>query len=154
MTLRLYFGEDLQKLRSMPKMVTNPGARWVNKLGHRQRNFKAVGQSDAYARFIVYMRENSQDSEDFSCGIVYKPHSGPGLTLARYNGSSHRHGEISYKTHIHTATAESIAAGKKPESEAELSDRYSTISGALRCLLLDFKLSGLSIPDPDERLLV
>ncbi len=154
MMLRLFTDDELQDLRSMPKRVTNPGARWIVKPGHRQRNYKAVGGSDTPARFTIYVRENLEDSQDFSCGIVFKPHSGPGLTLARYNGPSHRHGKIAYKPHVHTATAEAIAAGRKPESEAVERNDYSTVSGALRNLLIDFNLSGLQIPDPDQGTLI
>ncbi|MCY3924883.1 MAG: hypothetical protein OXG52_05150 [bacterium] len=42
MTSRLYSDDELDELRSMRKRVTNPGARWVTKPGHRQRNFKCV----------------------------------------------------------------------------------------------------------------
>ena len=91
MTSKLYSDEDLDELRSMQKRVTNPGARWVPKHGHRQRNFKVDGQGDEAARFEVYQRQNESDEDDFSCGIAYIPPGGRRLTLGRYNGPSHLH---------------------------------------------------------------
>ena len=149
MSGRLYTEEELAKLRSMPKRVTNPGARWLEKPGHRQRNHRAVDEQGQEVNFSVYLRQNSQDDSDFSCGIVYRPLGGKPLTLARYNGSSHRHGDIHYRPHIHRATARAIASGKKPESAAEETDRYETLEGALRCLIEDFNLSGIAAPDSD-----
>ena len=65
------------------------------------------------------------------------------MTLARYNGPSHQHGDIIYRPHIHQATASAIAAGKRPEREAEETDRYKTLLGALACLIKDFNLTGI-----------
>ena len=36
----------------------------------------------------------------------------------------------------------SIAAGKKPESEAKETDRFHTLDGAMSCLVEDFNLTG------------
>ena len=149
MNIKLYSDQELTDLKLMPKRVTNPGARWSEKPGHRQRNHQAVGQQGQEVHFLVYLRQNSQDDSDFSCGIVYQPLGGKRLTLARYNGPSHPHGDIDYRPHIHSATAGAIASGKKPESEAEETDRFETLEGALRCLIQDFKLTGLTSPGPD-----
>ena len=150
MTSKPYSDENLDELRSMPKRVTNPGAHWSDKLGHRQRNFQVSGQQDEAFRFSIYQRQSTVDEQDFSCGIEYIPQGGSRLTLARYNGPSHRHGDIAYRPHIHRATARAIAAGKKPESEADETDRFSTLNGALGCLIADFQLSGLQAPPSDQ----
>ena len=150
MTIRLYTDDELASLRSAPKRVTNPGARWVTKPGHRQRNFQVSGLQDDPARFTVYQRQSEQDEMDFSCGIAYLPRGGSRLTLARYNGSSHVHGDIAYRPHVHRATEGAIAAGRRPESEAEETDLYTTIDGAFRCLILDFEIKGITAPPPDE----
>ena len=126
----------------------------MTKPGHQQRNFQVVGLQDDPARFTVYQRQSEQDERDFSCGIAYLPRGGRSLTLARYNGSSHVHGDIAYRPHIHRATARAIAAGKKPESEAEETDLYTTIDGAFRCLILDFQIAGIQVPSPDEATLL
>lgn len=148
MKTKLYTEEELDKLRSMPKQVTNPGAWWLEKPNvrpvHRQRSYKMRGQQDSKARFEIYQRQNLGDSNDFSCGIRYIPPGGSPLTLARYNGPSHRHKEIVYRPHIHRASEKAIASGKRPESEAEETDLFDTLEGALACLIDDFQVSGIS----------
>lgn len=151
LTGRLYSDDELEALRSMRKRVTNPGARWVAKPGHRQRNFKLTGLDDGSVRFEVYQRQSESDEADFSCGLAYLPTGGRQLTLARYNGSSHVHGDIAYRPHIHRATAAAIAAGKKPESEAEETDRFTTLDGAFACLIRDLRLEGITSPPPDQQ---
>lgn len=150
MTSRLYSDDELDELRSMRKRVTNPGARWVTKPGHRQRNFKLAGLEDETVRFEVYQRQNESDENDFSCGISYIPTGGRRLTLARYNGPSHLHGDIAYRPHIHHATASAIAAGKKPEYEADETNRFTTLDGAFGCLIHDLGLEGITPPGPDH----
>ena len=135
----------------MPKRVTNPGARWSRKPGHRQRNFQVTGLEDETSRFQIYLRQSEADVNDFSCGIAYLPIGGSRLTLARYNGPSHIHRDIRYRTHIHRATAMAIAAGRKPESEAGETDRYTTLDGAFRCLVEDFQIQGITPPEPDRQ---
>ena len=80
--------------------MTNPGSRWTEKPAgapaHRQRSFKAVGEDKAESRFEIYQRQNLLDDEDFSCGIAHVGLDGSRLTLARYNGPGHEHGDISY----------------------------------------------------------
>ena len=154
---RAYTDKELTDLTSMPKRVTNPGARWANKPKlrpvHSQRIFQADGQQGQEARFSVYQRQNLADASDFSCGISYHPPGAPSLTLARYNGPSHEHGDIAYRPHIHRASETAIAAGKKPESEAQETRRFVTLEGALACLIEDFNLAGLSAERDKLRLL-
>ena len=156
MTTRLYADDELAELRSMPKRVTNPNARWTEKPTHapvhRQRNFKVRTDSETGPRFEIYARQNLLDEVDFSCGIAYLPLDGSRLTLARYNGSSHVHGDIEYQTHIHGATAAAIAAGRKPEREAHQTERYETLDGALACLVDDFNVSGVQTRPDRPRL--
>ncbi len=157
MNARLYTDGELTALRSMPKRITNPGARWAEKPkekpAHRQRNFQASGQQDGEVRFSVYQRQNLNDDSDFSCGIAYLPPRSPSLTLARYNGPSHEHGDIAYRPHIHRASERAITAGKKPESEAEATSRFETLEGALACLIEDFHLAELDAQHDQPRLL-
>ncbi len=150
MATKLYTDDELAELLELPKVVTNPGARWVTKPGHQQRNFQLVaGSGDEFA-FAIYQRQSMHDESDFSCGIAFLPPGGARLTLARYNGPSHIHGQIEFRPHIHRATASAIAAGRKPESEAEETDRFTTLEGAFRCLLDDFHVDGIAPPDPDQ----
>ena len=148
MSTRLYTYAELNSLQLMPKRIINSTARWVKKPKgrpvHRQRTLKVLGQRDGeeYA-FTIYQRQSIAEANDFSCGITYHPFNGLSLTLARYNGSSHEHGDIAYRPHIHRATEEAIAAGRKPESEAKETNRFNTMKGALACLIVDFNLEGL-----------
>ena len=157
MNIKPYTDTALDDLRSMPKRVTNPGARWSEKPkvnpGHRQRIFQAYGREDQHDRFSIYMRQNLSDESGFSCGISYLPRGGRSLTLARYNGPGHVHGDIIYRTHIHRATERAIAKGKKPESHAEETDRFTTLQGALACLIEDFNIVGLGAKHDAPRLL-
>ncbi len=141
-----YSDEALAELRSIPKKVINPGARWLKKPkarpAHSQRTYQVTAIDDG-RRFLVYLRQSLFDENSFSCGISYLPATGSSLTLARYNGSSHVHGDIAYLPHIHRATEKAIAAGKKPESEAVETDRYETLDGALARLVDDFRLQGI-----------
>lgn len=150
-----YSDEELAELQSVPKRVTNPGAHWLEKPKvrpvHKQRTYQATAKEDG-RRFSVYLRQSLLDESNFSCGISYLPAAGTPLTLARYNGSSHIHGDISYLPHIHRATARAIAAGKKPESEAEETNRYETLNGALACLAEDYHLEGISIQHDHPRM--
>ena len=144
-----YSDDELQELGRLPKKVTNPGARWADKPSahpvHKQRLFQAAGTTEdgRQLRFLIYQRQSLRDEPSYSCGIAYLPPSGPRLTLARYNGPNHRHGDIRYKPHIHRATEAAILAGRKPEYEAEETTRYETVEGALACLIEDFRLSGI-----------
>lgn len=154
MNNKLYTDGELTELQSLPKRIINPGAHWLEKPkgrpAHRQRNFQATGQQDGEARFSVYQRQNLNDSSDFSCGISYLPPGAPSLTLARYNGPSHEHGDIAYQPHIHRASERAIAAGKKPESQAEATSRFQTLEGALACLMQDFNVTGLNAQNDDQ----
>lgn len=151
-----YTDEELSDLKTTPKTVTNPGARWLTKPkarpAHRQRTFQAEGAQDQDVRFSIYLRQSLADESDFSCGISYQPVGGPPLTLARYNGPSHEHGDIAYRAHIHRATESAITAGKKPESQAEESNRFETLDGALACHIQDFNLTGLNAQPDKQRL--
>ena len=153
MSTRLYTDVELTELRSMLKRVNNPGARWLDKPKvnpvYRQRGFRVSGQQDEEMRFFVYQRQNLADETDFSCGILYLPLGGPSLMLARYNGPSHRHGIIAYRPHVHHASERAISAGRKAESEAEETDRFASLEGALYCLIQDFGLTGINA-QPDE----
>lgn len=147
--IRNYTEAELRRLREVPKRITNPRARWSNKPKghpvHRQRIFRARGtiEDGREHRFLVYQRQSLRDKPSYSCGIVYLPPAGPRLTLARYKGPSHRHGDIRYRPHIHQATEAAIATGRRPEHAAEETERYTTLEGALACLIKDYSLSGV-----------
>ena len=153
--IRSYTDDELRELGRLPKKVTNPGAHWSEKPSaypvHKQRIFQATATTgdDRRHRFLIYQRQSLRDEPSYSCGIAYLPPGGPRLTLARYNGPNHQHGDIRYKPHIHRATEAAILAGRKPEYAADETTRYETLEGALACLIEDFRLSGIRAK-PDE----
>ena len=157
MIAKPYTEEELDALRSMPKRITNPRARWLEKPkgrpAHRQRSFQVSGGDDEEARFSVYQRQNLGDDQDFSCGIFYLARGAQPITLARYNGPSHEHGDIVYRPHIHRASETVIAAGRKAESDATESDRFESLAGALACLMEDFNVEGLKAQHDNPRLI-
>lgn len=157
MNARIYTDEELSELRAMPKRVLNPGARWVEKPSgrpvHRQRIFRVSGQTSENLKFSIYQRQNIMDDCDFSCGISYVTSGARPLTLARYNGPSHKHGDIYYKPHIHRTLERTMEIGKRPEAEAEETSRFETLEGALACLIEDYSLSGIRAKRDEQRLL-
>ena len=121
---------------------------------HRQRNFQVVAlATQADMRFAIYQRQNLADEADFSCGIRYCPLGAAPIVLARYNGGSHIHGDIAYRPHIHSATAAALSAGRMPESEASETNRYTTLEGALACLLEDYRVTGVGARPDHPRLI-
>ena len=157
MTTRLYTDEELDSLRAIRKLVANPGSRWSEKPArapvHRQRSFKAVGETGDEPRFEIYQRHNIQDDADFSCGIAHVSLDGSRLTLARYNGPGHEHGDIYYRPHIHRTTAKSITSGGRAERDATDTNRDETLEGALACLIDDFNVGGIPASHDAPRLL-
>lgn len=146
--IRRYTKRELQNLRELSKTVTNPKVRRHRKPTkcpvYEQLTFEVTGTTTygMECRFLVYQRKCLRDAFNYSCGIVYLPPEGSPLTLARYNGPSHRHGDIKYKAHIHMATEDAIADGRRPESLAIETTRYRSIGEAFMCLAQDYKLSG------------
>ena len=112
----------------------------------------ARGDDDEMAEFQIYQRQNLNDEMDFSCGITYRPRGAERLTMARYNGPGHGHGDIVFRPHIHRASERAIAMGKKPESEAVETDRFQCVEDALVCLVADFRVAGLPFMETHPRL--
>ena len=128
--------DDLEAYRAVSKRITNPRTLWRDKQGgHRQRNFNAESQDGR--RFLVYLRKNLHDERDFSCGLTLIQTEGKTLSLIRYNGSNHVHGDILYKCHIHRATAEALKSGRKADHHAKETNRYNSLDGAFVCLIED-----------------
>ena len=61
--------------------------------------------------------------------------------------------DIYYKPHIHRTLERTMAAGKRPEAEAEETSRFETLEGALACLIEDYCLSGIRAKHDEQRLL-
>lgn len=145
--------EKIEALLSSPKRITNPNCKDTVKPSHIQRNYNVISPDGQ--EYTLYFRQNKIVEDDFSCGLLWHMPSGDQITLVRYNGSSHYHPnhieetELDYACHIHKATERYIKAGKKPEGYAEETTRYHTVNGALHCLVIDCKITGLTT-EPDQ----
>jgi hypothetical protein len=93
--------------------------------------------------FVIALRLSTLNVMDFSVILGYQV---PGVNtifrLRRYNGRSHWHTNTIENTHfrdfhIHTATERYQRRGAKEEHFAQIDKRYSTIDGAIDCLIED-----------------
>lgn len=140
--------QQIENLLSMAKYIVNPTARQKTELKHARLNY-SIRAKDTDDVFELFLRQSIKISDSFTCGLKWIPPSGDELILVRYNGSSHEHTNffernvISYACHIHMAKARYINAGKKDEGYAEETNRYSTLQGALLCVLEDCNITGL-----------
>lgn len=143
----------IDELLSMGKRVVNPTAYFLIKGQHQQKNFRVTGADDN--TFTLYVRQNTNIPEDFSCGLSWNMPSGEVLTLVRYNGPSHPHNNkierqtLGFECHIHRTTARYIEAGKKPEGYAEATKGYESLDGALHCLVNECNITGIQT-EPDQ----
>jgi hypothetical protein len=142
-------------LLAIGKTVTNPLARDRAKFQHVEREYEVVG-NDA-TKFALYTRQSTMARDNFSCGLRWLGPGGESVTLVRYNGPAHPHrnaiegNRFVNQCHIHRATARYIARQDgQDEGYAEVTDRYTDLKGALRCLLLDCKISGLGSDEPEQ----
>ena len=157
MALESLSDKVIGELLTAPKKLKNPMSKTKNNEGHEQHNFNVISLDSHSHIFEIYMRKNLREGmeDDFSCGISWISPSGETVTLKRYNGSSHNHPNhleqtsTGYNTHIHIATERYIKANKKPEGFAEVTDRYSSVEGALHCLVKDCNITGIKT-DPDN----
>ena len=144
--------DRIADLLNCPKRLTNPQVKSKIKDGHKQVNYNAVASDNTGHKFEIYKRQNLRVGmeDDFSCGISWLAPNGETLTLKRYNGPNHDHPNhlenvrLGYTCHIHMATEKYIKANRKAEGFAIATDRYKTIEGALHCLVIDCKISGIS----------
>lgn len=130
--------DQIKDLLSMPKSITNPGARW-KELGRTKLKDYSVLSDDGAYKFAVFVRQSTRLINSFSAGLLW--HNGEdNLVLMRCNGSSHVHGNklerevIRMAPHIHIATARYISIGKKSEGFAEETSAYNSVDGALAVL--------------------
>ncbi|HBR57310.1 MAG TPA: hypothetical protein DEA22_07555 [Blastocatellia bacterium] len=143
--------EKIRNLLRTRKRVTNPGTRAKIKDGNEQYNYKVLSLDDKNLVFTLYTRQNLRPGmeADFSCGLSWLAPNGQNLTLIRYNGPSHPHrnkmegSRLNKESHIHLATERYIGANIKPEGFAEPTERYSTLNGALHCLVIDCSIDGI-----------
>lgn len=129
-----------------PKRIVNPGARYTEQKGAKQKTFNVVS-IDGENNYSVFLRQNLRFSYNFSCGISWHSQTGERLVLLRYNGSDHTHYNpiedeiLAAQCHIHRATKRYIDLGKASEHYAISTTKFSTLDSAFHCMLLDCNIS-------------
>lgn len=146
---------QIERLILEPKRILQSG-RWSTSLGHKRKDYSIVS-IDGANQYALFVRQNLRLLSAFSCGLIWAPKSPESLTLTRYNGCEHFHGNpiegdsFGNQFHIHKATERYILLGRKAEHYAEITTRYSDLNGALLCLLTDCNIEHHddSNPTPD-----
>ena len=154
MSLETLNGQKILELRTCLKRVTNPTAK--EKLIDKDlRKDYRVSSLDSQHEFILFTRQNTLISENFTAGLRWKSKTGEEIILIRCNGSDHIHGNKIEQTkfgpacHVHIATERYILAGKKVESFAEETTEYETLEGALNHLVKLANIKGI-VTNPDH----
>jgi len=145
---------EIDALITCPKHVTNPSSRPKTEGKHIRRDYQ-VASVDGRHDFVLFTRQSTMITESFSAGLRWRSKTGEEVILMRCNGADHTHGNAIERTrfelrrHVHRATERYLAAGRKVESFAEVTDAYHTLEGALHHLLQLTSISGLNT-GPDE----
>lgn len=141
---------ELESLIALPKIISDPPRRGMLEDGnHRRNDFKCESAAGEH-RYRVFMRQNITFPDAFSIGLVYCLPEGGEVTLIRCNGP---HGPVvanplsetgmpHYGFHIHTATSDNIANGRRPEAGAEITSEYGTLEDALAYFVRRCGISG------------
>ena len=84
--------------------------------------------------FRGFIRYNFKFIENFSIGLDYNPKEEKGtICLLRCNGpGGNKQIQHHSSCHIHRATADTINAGLKPESNIDATDEYATLEQAIQ----------------------
>ena len=145
---------QIQDFVSCSKRVENPGSKARTEGKHVRCDFRVLSEDGRHA-FVLFTRQSTVISDNFSAGLRWKSKTGEEVILMRCNGSDHPHGnsiereEFGAQAHIHRATERYIVAGKKVESFAQPTETYTTLSGALHELVRLANIVGIET-EPDE----
>lgn len=143
---------DLDALRVAPKGKMS-ATRLKQKLAYLEQTYELESLTDSDVRYRLYRRHNPKNVQVFSVGLSVCI-GGDWLMLCRYNGPYHAHknfierNRLEGVSHIHSATQRYVVGAAHPDGFAMETDRYSTIEGALRCILLDCNIQGI-LPSGD-----
>jgi len=132
----------LSELKTMTVFPEDLIRSMKSKRGHSESEH--IIQRPDGSTFHIRLRLSNENPMDFSVILGFCPAKATKLfLLRRYNGKSHEHknkleSEVPfYDYHIHTATERYQKEGTKEECFAEVTDRYTTIQEALKCLIKD-----------------
>ncbi len=150
----LYTDTEIADMLAEQKTLAAAIARPVSlssRNGQRSAKFNADGAGDPPRHYRLIIRQAEDNPLDFSVIVGFCPNghtSKKTFLLRRYNGKSHEHTNkieretLAYTFHIHEATEryQQLTSGPariREEGYAEVTDRYSTVEGALDCALED-----------------
>lgn len=134
-----YTQEDIDRLISCPKRISDPPKRQMKLVGADWRNDCKLVANGVDGDFSIFVRRSDDFPENFSIGLVYEPKDGSGeITLLRCNGQhgvfngtfNPNHSHWGY--HIHRAAETAVAAGFKPEKYAESTEEYASFEEAVQ----------------------
>ena len=147
---------EIDALITCPQQVINPSSRVKTEGKHIRRDYH-VASLDGRHEFVLFTRQSTMIVESFSAGLRWRSKTGEEVILMRCNGPDHTHGNpiertrFEFRRHVHRATERYLAAGRKAESFAEVTDAYRTLDGALHHLLQLTSISGLNTsPDATD----
>lgn len=130
----------LEERKALPADFQRRISRRVVRMGHERADMDIIGVSGR--RYCIMVRQNEMNALDFSAILgYYLPKTTSIFRLRRYNGKHYHTNRIEGITfrdfHIHVATERYQRIGAREDTFAEVTDRFSTLPQALRCLLLD-----------------
>jgi hypothetical protein len=138
---------QIQALISEPKRLPDDFIttlrKYKDKGSHQEAKLEIKGDNNT--SFIVFIRKSRINPLDFSVIFACRlPQTNIIFRIKRYNGkhSSPHTNKIEGQRfqsvcHIHTATERDQLKGWREEDYAEPTDRYTTIEGAILCLIQD-----------------
>lgn len=153
----IYEDEHIEKLLGCEKEFVEPPAKdFKEDRGQMKKKFTLQSLDGAYL-FLGFIRYNIKFPENFSIGLDYDPREEKGtICLLRLNGP---HGENKQHPHhlsfhIHKATADTINAGLKPESNVEITDEYASLEQAIQYYItcINLKQEDISKNFPQKTL--
>ena len=118
--------------------------------GHNESELDIIGENGH--QFRIILRQSRLNSFDFSVILAILPEDTNKLfRLRRYNGKQEHSNKIEgdrfYNFHIHSATERYQEFGEREDLFAEYTDRYSDITGAIKCLIDD---CGFMLPPNNQ----
>lgn len=135
---RQYGQSEIDQLIGCRKVVSSPPAREMKQEGGHRRNDLRLKSEEGGAEFRVFLRQATGFPENFSIGLVFLPGDGSGdLHLLRCNGPhgdynrSFDPGHSHFECHVHRASAEALAVGRRAESEASRTEAYARFEEAV-----------------------
>jgi len=151
--MKTYTDEEIRTLISCVKKVHDPPRKTMKEVHGSLRNDMLLKSLDDKLSFRVFMRINQKFEENFCIGLEYVPADEPGsIILLRYNGPHGEHVSCPHHVyhHIHTASAECINAGLKPERNVTRAENYAAFKEALWEFLKTIHLTDAATHFPAE----